>query len=97
MKKMPSKVLWYIPIIPHLQWLSRCTSLAQFMDNHAHNRSQDDIMWMLVDGSAFKDIEDMWPILKEEPHNPKLSLAANSVNPFGEIRFVYSACPNFFY
>ena len=38
-KKVPHKVLRYIPIILHLQWLFRCTSLAQFMDYHACNRS----------------------------------------------------------
>lgn len=44
MKKAPRKVLWYITIIPCLQGLFRCTSLAKFMDYHACNRSQDDIM-----------------------------------------------------
>ena len=38
-KKVSHKVLWYIPIIPRLQRLFRCTSLAQFMDYHARNRS----------------------------------------------------------
>ena len=42
-KKVPHKVLQYI-LIPHLQRLFRCTSLAQFMDYYAHNRSQNDIM-----------------------------------------------------
>ena len=43
-KKVPHKVLQYIPIIPRLERLFRCASLAQFMDYHARNRSQDDIM-----------------------------------------------------
>ena len=43
-KKVPRKVLRHIPIIPRLQRLFRCNSLAQFMDYHARNRSQDDIM-----------------------------------------------------
>ena len=58
MTNVPHKVLQYIPIILHLQQLFRCTSLAQFMDYHAHNRSQDEIMQMPMDGFAFKDIED---------------------------------------
>ena len=44
MKKVPHKVLRYIPIIPRLQRLFKCASLAQFMDYHACNRNQDDIM-----------------------------------------------------
>ena len=47
-------------------------------------------MWMNVDGYDFKDIEDRWPIFKEEPHNLKLSLAADDANPFGEMRYFYS-------
>ena len=43
-KRVPHKVIRYILIIPHLQRLFRCASLAQFMDYHACNRSQDDIM-----------------------------------------------------
>ena len=43
-KKVPHKALQYIPIIPRLQQLFRCTSLAQFIDYHACTRSEDDIM-----------------------------------------------------
>ena len=57
-KKVPRKVLRYILIIPRLQRLFRCNSLAQFMDYHARNRSQDDIMQMPADGLAFKEIEE---------------------------------------
>ena len=52
-------------------------------------------MYMPADGSAFKDIEDRWLVLKEEPHNLKLSMAENGINPFGEIRFLYSIWPIF--
>ena len=91
-KKVPRKVLWHIPIFPCLQWLFRCNSLTQFMDYHAHNRSQDDIMWMPIDGLKFKEIEEKWPNFKEEPCNLKLSLATDSVNPFGEMRSTYLVC-----
>ena len=65
------------------------------MDYHAHNRSQDDIMRMPADGLAFKEIEEKWPHFKEEPRNLKLSLAADGVNPFGEMRFAYLVWPIF--
>ena len=45
---------------------------------------------MPTDGSTFKDIEDRWPLFKEEPRNLNLSLVVDSVNPFGEMRSVYS-------
>ena len=64
-KKEPCKVLRHIPIIPRLQRLFRCNSLAQFMDYHAHNRSQDEIVQMPTNGSTRKDIEDKWLVFKE--------------------------------
>jgi hypothetical protein len=60
------------------------------MDFHAKNRSRDDVLRMPVDGSALKYIEEKWPIFKEEPHNVRLSLAVDGVNPFGELHSTYS-------
>ena len=49
-KKVPHKVLCYIPIIPRLQRLFRCNKIAQFMDYHAMNRIQGDgIMKQFMD------------------------------------------------
>ena len=64
-KKVPHKVLRYIPIIPRLQQFFRCQSIARFMDFHAKNKSQDDVLRMPADGSAFRCIEEKWPIFKE--------------------------------
>ena len=50
---------------------------------------------MLADGSALNYIEEKWPIFKEEPRNVRLSLAADGVNPFGELRSTYSVWPVF--
>ena len=66
------------------------------MDCHAHNRSQDEIIWMPMDGSRFKEIEETWLDFKEEPHNLKLALTTDNVNPFGDMRYVYSVWPIFF-
>ena len=53
------------------------------MDFHAKNRSQDDVLRMPADGFAFRCIEEKWPIFKEEPHNIKILLVVDGVNPFG--------------
>ena len=50
---------------------------------------------MPVDGSAFRCIEETWPIFKEEPRNVKISLAADGVNPLEEFRSTYSVWPIF--
>jgi hypothetical protein len=94
-KRVPRKVLHHIPIIPHLQRLFRCESIAQFMDYHAHNRSGDGVLRMPADGSAFREIEEKWVDFKDEPRNVRLSLPADGVNPFGELRYIYSVWPIF--
>jgi hypothetical protein len=94
-KKVSCKVLHYILIIPCFQQLFRCQSIAQFMDFHAKNRSRDDVLRMPTDGSALNYIEEKWPIFKEEPRNVRLSLAVDGVNPFGELRSMYSVWPIF--
>ena len=66
------------------------------MDFHAKNRSQDDVLQMPTDGSAFRCIEEKWKIFKEETRNVKLLLAADGVNPFGELRSTYSVWDVFF-
>jgi plasmid rolling circle replication initiator protein Rep len=88
-KKVPHKVLRYIPIIPRLQRLFRCRNITQFMDYHAWNRSEDDVLRMPVDVYLYKNIEERWPIFKEEPLNVRISLVADGVNPFGELRSIY--------
>ena len=65
------------------------------MDYHARNGSQDDIIRMPVDGSAFRDMEKKWPHFKEEPRNLRISLEADGVNPFVEMRSIYTVWPIF--
>ena len=65
------------------------------MDFHEKNRSLDDVLQIPTDGFAFRYIEEKCPIFKEEPRNVKLSLAADGVNPFGELCSTYSVWPIF--
>jgi len=50
---------------------------------------------MPADSSSFRNIEEIWPIFKEEPHNVRISLVNDSVNPFGDPMSIYSMWPIF--
>ena len=65
------------------------------MDYHAHNKSEYGVLRMPADGSAFREIEEKREDFKDAPRNVRLSLAADGVNPFGEIRSIYSVWPIF--
>jgi hypothetical protein len=45
---------------------------------------------MSVDGFAFREIEEKWGDFKDEPRNVRLSLAVDGVDPFGELKYIYS-------
>ena len=62
------------------------------MDYHTKNKSEDGVLRMPTDGSAFNNIEEKWPTFKDEPCNVRLSLAVDGFNPFGELRSTYSMC-----
>ena len=61
------------------------------MDYHSRNRSQDDVIRIPADCSAFRDMEEKWPHFKEEPRNLRISLEADGVNPFADMRSIYLA------
>ena len=65
------------------------------MDYHARNISRDGVLRMPTDGYAFREIEEKWADFKDEPRNVRLSLAADDVNPFRELRSIYSVWPIF--
>ena len=94
-EKVPQKVLCYIPIIPCFQRLFMCNNIVQFTDYHARNISQDDVIRIPIDGSAFRDMEEKWPHFKEEPHNLMISLATDGVNPFAHMKSIYTVWPIF--
>ena len=66
------------------------------MDYHSKNISGYGVLRMPADGSAFREIEEKYNLdFKNEPRNVNLSLAADGVNPFGELRSAYSMWPIF--
>jgi hypothetical protein len=67
------------------------------MDYHECNKSEDGVLRMPIDGYAFRETEEKWTDFKVEPRNVRLSLEVNDVNPFRELRSIYSAWPIFFY
>jgi hypothetical protein len=65
------------------------------MDYHARNKSGDGVLRMPANGSSFREIEEKWAYFKDEPRNVRISLVADGVNPFREIRSIYSVWPIF--
>ena len=60
------------------------------MDYHARNKIQGDVSRMPTYGSTFRDMEEKWPHFQEEPHNIRIYLAADGVNPFAHMKSIYT-------
>jgi hypothetical protein len=65
------------------------------MDYHARRKSEYSVIRIPTNGYTFREIEEKWANFKDEPHNVRLSLAIDGVNPFRELRSIYSMWPIF--
>ena len=46
-------------------------------------------------GYAFRDMEEKWAHFKEEPRNLRISLAVDHINPFSQMKSIYTVWPIF--
>ena len=46
-------------------------------------------------GSTFRDMEEKWPHFKEERRNIRISLEIDDVNPFAQMKHIYTVWPIF--
>ena len=65
------------------------------MDYKARNKRQDDVIQIPADGFAFRDMEEKCPHFKEEPRNLRISLVADGVNSFSQVKSIYTMWPIF--
>ena len=87
---VPRKVLMHFPLIPRIQLMFRCKSIAPLMSWHASHRSHDGKWRIPTDAPAWRHIEDRWSAFKEEPRHLRLGLGMDGVNPFGMKSSSYS-------
>jgi len=56
-KKIPVKVMWYAPIIPHLKHLFRNKDNAKLLRWHKEDHKVDNMLRHPVDGSQWRAID----------------------------------------
>ncbi|XP_037419277.1 uncharacterized protein LOC119284121, partial [Triticum dicoccoides] len=84
-KKIPTKVMWYAPIIPRLKRLFQNKEHAKAMRWHAKDRKKDGKLRVPADGSQWRKIErKYWEEFAGDPRNVWFGLSADGINPFGE-------------
>jgi len=60
---------------------------------HQDNKSRDGLIQHVIDSKAWAHIDTMWLELEADPHNLRLGLALDAINPFGNQSTTWSTWP----
>ncbi|XP_071687837.1 uncharacterized protein [Rutidosis leptorrhynchoides] len=83
--KVPTKVLRYFPLIPHLQRLYMSFEAAASMRWHEEGRTKDGLLRHPADSPAWQTFDHNYPEFAKESRNVRLGLASDGFNPFGNM------------
>jgi len=79
----PTKVCWYLPIIPRFKRLFGNGHDAKNLSWHADGRKSDGLLRHTTGSLQWKTINHLYPDFGAEKRNLRLGLASNGMNPFG--------------
>ncbi|XP_039824836.1 uncharacterized protein LOC120696054, partial [Panicum virgatum] len=81
-KRVPAKVMWYLPIIPRLKRLFRNKDNAKLMRWHKEERKKDSMLRHPADGSQWRKIDRTYPKFDLDARNIRFGLSTDGMNPF---------------
>jgi len=77
----PTKVCWYLPIIPRFQRMFANGRDAKNLTWHAVGRKSDRLLLHSDDSPQWKTIDHLYLDFGDDPRNLRLGLASNEMNP----------------
>ncbi|XP_024009473.1 uncharacterized protein LOC112084554 [Eutrema salsugineum] len=92
-KGIPAKVLRYFPIKNRFKRMFRSTRMAENLQWHFNNASEDGTMRHPVDSITWTQVNSKWPQFAAEPRNLRLGLSTDGINPFSIQNTKYSTWP----
>ncbi|KAG5547799.1 hypothetical protein RHGRI_013476 [Rhododendron griersonianum] len=92
-KKIPRKILRYLPVTPRLKKLYMNKKIAKDMRWHKDKRVDDEEWMHPADGDEWKEFDIQHPEFALEPRNVRLGIAVDGFNPFGNMDNSYSIWP----
>jgi hypothetical protein len=93
-RKVPKKVLRYLPITSRLQRLYMSQNTAKHMEYHAQPRNKN-VMVHPSDGEAWTEFDKTFPDFAKEVRNVRLGLVTDGFTPFSANAAPYSCWPVF--
>jgi len=94
-RKVPKKVLRYLPITQRLQRLYMSQNTAKHMGYHAQPHNNDNVMAHPSDGEAWMEFNKLYPNFAKEVRNVRLGLVTDGFTPFSAHAAPYSCWPVF--
>ncbi|XP_057535340.1 uncharacterized protein LOC130813518 [Amaranthus tricolor] len=93
-ENVPSKVVWYFPIIPRFRRLYGVAEDAKNLTWHVdRKKKRDRKLKHPANSPQWIKIDNKFTEFKCEPRNLCLALASNGMNPFGNQSSSHSTCP----
>ena len=87
----PTKVCWYLPIIPRFKRLFATAHDASNLTWHAVGRKNDGLLRHPADSPQWKTIDHLYPKFGAEPRNLHLAFASDGMNLFGNLSTSHSS------
>ncbi|XP_042448989.1 uncharacterized protein LOC122033906 [Zingiber officinale] len=92
-KGVPAKVVWYFPPMPRFKRMFKSLETSRNLTWHADSTRVVGQLHHPVDSLSWKLVDYMWPDFESEPRNLRLALAADGINPHGNLSSRYSCWP----
>ncbi|CAA7036916.1 unnamed protein product [Microthlaspi erraticum] len=92
-KGIPTKVLRYFPIKERFRRMFRSVRIAEDLQWHSSNKSEDGTMRHPVDSLSWAQVNDKWPEFAAKPRNLRLGLSTDGMNSFSIQNTKYSTWP----
>ncbi|XP_028223350.1 uncharacterized protein LOC114404694 [Glycine soja] len=89
----PTKVCWYLPIIPRFRRLFANRYDAKQLMWHVEGRKIDGLLRHPADSPQWKAFDALFPNFGNEARNLRLGLAFDGMNPFGNLNTSHSSWP----
>ena len=84
-KRVPEKVMWYLPIKSRLKRLFRNKDNAKLMRWHKEERKKDSMLRHPADGSQWRKIDKTYPEFDLDARNIRFGLSTDGMNLYGEM------------
>ena len=90
-KGPPTKVLWYLSIIPRFKCIFANGDDAKDLTWHVNRRNCDGMLCHQADSSQWKKIDILYPYFNKEAINLRLELVTDGMNPYGSLSTQHSS------